>query len=60
MRHALACFVAELGHTWFAWRLELHARVVEARMSGLELPTGPEPEAPSPAAAERVLRLLDG
>jgi len=58
MPHALARFVPGLGHAWFAWRLELHVRMVEAWLSGQELPSGLEPEPPSPEAVERVLRLL--
>jgi len=58
MPHALADFVPGLGHAWFAWRLELHVRMVEAWLSGQDLPSGLAPEPPSPEAVERVLRLL--
>ncbi len=58
MPHAVADFVPGLGHAWFAWRPELHVRMVEAWLSGQDLPSGLEPEPSSPEAVERVLRLL--
>ena len=60
MPKAIARFVPGLGHAWFAWRPELHIAVVEAWLSGQDLPTGLEPEPPSPAAVARVVRQLDG
>ncbi len=59
MPHAIARYVPGRGHAWFAWRPELHVRMVEAWLSGQALPAGLEPEPASPAAVERVLRLLD-
>jgi proline iminopeptidase len=58
MPHAVACFVPGLRHAWFAWRPELHMRMVEAWLSGQALPSGLEPEPRSPEAVDRVLRLL--
>lgn len=58
MPHAIARFVPGLGHAWFAWRPELHIRMVEAWLAGEELPPGLEPETPSPASVERVLQML--
>ncbi len=58
MPQAIARFVPGLGHAWFAWRPELHIRMVGAWLAGEELPAGLEPEPPSPASVDRVLRLL--
>ncbi len=58
MPHATACFVPGLGHAWFAWRHDLHVRMVEAWLADEPLPTELVPEPPSPPAVERVLRLL--
>ena len=58
MPHAVARFVPGLSHAWFAWRPELHIQMVGAWLSGRELPSGLEPEPPSSAAVDRVLRLL--
>jgi pimeloyl-ACP methyl ester carboxylesterase len=58
MPHAVARYVPGLGHAWFAWRPELHIRMVEAWLSGQDLPSELKPEPSSPAATERVRRLL--
>lgn len=56
MPHATARFVPGLGHAWFAWRRDLHIRVVEAWLTGEVLPEELETEPPSPAAVARVRR----
>lgn len=58
MPHATACFMPGFGHAWFAWRRELHVRMVEAWLSGEPLPSELRAEAPSSAAVERVLHQL--
>ena len=58
MPHATAAFVPGLGHAWFGWRPELHIQVVMAWLSGEPLPAELLSEPPSPAAVDRVLRLL--
>jgi pimeloyl-ACP methyl ester carboxylesterase len=58
MPDATARFVPGLGHAWFAWRPDLHIRMVEAWVSDAPLPADLEPEPPSAEAVERVLRLL--
>jgi hypothetical protein len=56
---ATARFVPGLGHAWFAWRRELHVRIVEARLTEEALPDELKAELPSPAAADRVRRQLE-
>ena len=58
MPHATARFVPALGHAWFAWRRELHIRMVEAWVTGDSVPEELKPEPPSQAALARVLRRL--
>ena len=58
MPHAVARFAPGLGHGWLARALELHVRMVEAWLTGQELPSELRPETPSPAAVERLLREL--
>jgi hypothetical protein len=58
MPHAVARFAPGLGHGWIAREPELHVRMVEAWLTGQELPSELRPEAPSPAAVERLLREL--
>jgi hypothetical protein len=60
MPHATARFVPGLGHAWFAWRRELHIRVVEAWLTGEALPEELETEPQSRAAVARVVRQFDG
>jgi pimeloyl-ACP methyl ester carboxylesterase len=59
MPHAIARFVPGLGHAWFAWRPDLHVRMVEAWLTGEALPEELKMEAPSPSAVDRVLRRLE-
>jgi pimeloyl-ACP methyl ester carboxylesterase len=58
MPHATAWFVPGLNHAWFAWRGELHIRMVEAWLGGEALPAGLVLEPPSAPAVERVRHLL--
>lgn len=58
MPHATARFVPGLGHAWFAWRPQMHVRMVEAWLTGSELPADLEPEPPSADAVRRVRRLI--
>jgi len=58
MPHAQAYFMPGFGHAWFAWRRELHVRMVEAWLMDEPLPPELREEPPSAAAVERVLRLL--
>jgi len=58
MPHATARFVPGLGHAWFGWRRDLHVRMIEAWLSGEELPAELMPEPPSPSAVDRVLHRL--
>jgi pimeloyl-ACP methyl ester carboxylesterase len=58
MPHATARFVPGLGHAWFIQRRELHIQMVESWLSDKALPAGLQPEPPSAAAVDRVLRLL--
>ena len=58
MPHAVARFAPGLRHGWVAREPELHVRMVEAWLTGRELPSELRPEAPSPAAVERLLREL--
>lgn len=59
MPDAIAAMVPGLGHAWFGWRRELHVQMVKAWLSGELLPAELIPEPPSPAAVDRVLRLLN-
>ena len=52
MPHAVARFAPGLGHGWVARRMELHVRMVEAWLTGQELPSELAPEPPSPASRE--------
>jgi pimeloyl-ACP methyl ester carboxylesterase len=58
MPHAVARFAPGLPHGWIARETELHIRMVEAWLTGQELPSQLKPERPSPAAVERLLREL--
>jgi pimeloyl-ACP methyl ester carboxylesterase len=58
MPSAEAAFVPGLGHAWFAWRPELHIRMVEAWLSGAPLPDGLSPEPPNAQAVARLRELL--
>jgi pimeloyl-ACP methyl ester carboxylesterase len=59
MPHAVARFVPGRGHAWFAARLDLHVRMVEAWLTGGALPEELKTEPPSPSAVDRVLRRLE-
>lgn len=59
MPHAIARFVPGLGHAWFAWRHELHIRMVEAWLTGEALPEELKTEPPSTEAVARVLHRLE-
>jgi pimeloyl-ACP methyl ester carboxylesterase len=58
MPHAAARYVPGLGHGWMAKEPELHVRMVEAWLTGAELPAELSPEVASPAAVRRLLREL--
>lgn len=58
MPHAAARFAPGLRHGWIARAPELHVRMVEAWLSGRELPAELRPEPPAPAAQRRLLREL--
>jgi pimeloyl-ACP methyl ester carboxylesterase len=58
MPHAAARFAPGLPHGWLARELELHVSMVEAWLTGHELPSDLRPEPPAPAAVERLLREL--
>jgi pimeloyl-ACP methyl ester carboxylesterase len=58
MPHAAAMFAPGLPHGWLAREPQLHVRMVEAWLTGRELPSELRPEPPSPAALERLLREL--
>ena len=58
MPHAEARFAPGLGHGWLARRTELHVRMVEAWVTGQELPAELAPEPAWPGAVERMRREL--
>jgi 3-oxoadipate enol-lactonase len=58
MSHAVAMFAPGLGHGWLVRERGLHVRMVEAWLTGQELPFELRPETPSPAAVERLIREL--
>ena len=58
MPHAVARFAPGLAHGWVARAGDLHARMVEAWLTGQELPSELVPEPSSPATVERLLREL--
>jgi pimeloyl-ACP methyl ester carboxylesterase len=58
MTHAAAVYAPGLAHGWLARRVELHFRMVEAWLTGRELPSELAPEPPAPAAVERLIREL--
>ncbi len=58
MPHAIARFAPGVGHGWVARRTDLHVRMVEAWLTGQDLPSELRPEVPSPATVERLLREL--
>jgi pimeloyl-ACP methyl ester carboxylesterase len=58
MPNAVARFAPGLGHGWVARKPTLHVRMVEAWLTGQELPSELRPETPSPDALARLLREL--
>ena len=58
MPHALARFAPGLRHGWIARAPDLHVRMVEAWLTGRELPSELRPEPPSPTKVKRLLREL--
>jgi hypothetical protein len=56
MPHALAVYAPGGRHGWLARQTDLHVRMVEAWLTGHELPGELVPEPPAPAAVERLLR----
>jgi pimeloyl-ACP methyl ester carboxylesterase len=59
MPQAEARFAPGVGHGWLARRTDLHVRMVEAWLTGRELPTELAPERAWPEALERMRRELD-
>jgi pimeloyl-ACP methyl ester carboxylesterase len=58
MPSAAAVFVPGLGHAWFAWRPELHIRMIEAWLSDKPLPDGLVAEPADEAAVRRMGEML--
>jgi len=58
MPHAEARFAPGVGHGWLARRTGLHVRMVEAWLTGQELPSELPPEPAWPGALERMRREL--
>lgn len=58
MPHALAVYAPGGRHGWLARQTDLHVRMVEAWLTGHELPGVLLPEPPTPAAVKRLLREL--
>ena len=59
MPHAEARFAPGLGHGWLARRTDLHVRMVEAWLTGQDLPSELGHEPPAPAALARMRRELE-
>lgn len=60
MPNAVARYAPGLAHGWLARAPELHVRMVEAWLTDSELPSELGIEPPSPAAVERLKRLVGG
>lgn len=58
MPHALAVYAPGGRHGWLGRQTDLHVRMVEAWLTGQDLPAALVPEPPAPAAVERLLREL--
>jgi pimeloyl-ACP methyl ester carboxylesterase len=58
MPHAAAVYVPGLGHGWLARRMDLHVDMVEAWLSGRDLPCELVAEPAATAATRRLLREL--
>ena len=59
MPHAEARYAPGLGHGWLARRVDLHVQMVEAWLTGGELPAELAREREWPAALERMQRELE-
>ena len=59
MPHAEARFAPGVGHGWLARRTELHVRMVEAWLTGQDLPAELAAEKAWPGAVERMRRELE-
>jgi pimeloyl-ACP methyl ester carboxylesterase len=59
MAHAEARFAPGVGHGWLARRTELHVRMVEAWLTGQELPVELAAERAWPGGVERMRRELE-
>lgn len=59
MPNAEARFAPGVGHGWLARRTDLHVRMVEAWLTGRELPAELAPERAWPAALEHMRRDLE-
>jgi pimeloyl-ACP methyl ester carboxylesterase len=58
MPHAVARYVAGLGHGWAARRPDVHVQMVDAWLSGSDLPPELLPEPANPSAVARLRREL--
>jgi hypothetical protein len=58
MPHAVAVYAPGVRHGWLARQTDLHVRMVEAWLTGQDLPAELVPEPPAPFAVERLLREL--
>ena len=58
MQHAVAVYAPGGRHGWVARQADLHVRMVEAWLTGQELPAELVPEPPAPSAVERLRRVL--
>jgi pimeloyl-ACP methyl ester carboxylesterase len=58
MPHAVARYVADLGHGWIGSRKDLHVDMVEAWLTSEESTAGLVAEPPSPAGVRALLRQL--
>jgi hypothetical protein len=59
MAHAAAVYAPGGRHGWLARRTELHVRMVEAWLTGQELPAELAAEKTWPGAVERMRRELE-
>jgi pimeloyl-ACP methyl ester carboxylesterase len=58
MPNAVARYAPGVGHGWIARKMDLHVRMVEAWLTGQELPADLPAEPAWPGAVERLLREL--
>jgi pimeloyl-ACP methyl ester carboxylesterase len=59
MPNAVARYAPGVGHGWIARKTDLHVRMVEAWLTGQELPAELPPERAWPGAVERIRRELE-